>query len=84
MSGTGMIFAAGGAGLAAIGAIGLTRKPRPASRPDRVSLIELAAASLDPDFEPLPEQPWERKLDRLLCWIAVAAGTLFALIGLNF
>lgn len=84
MSGSGMIFAAGSAGLAAIGVIGLARNPRPARRPDRISLIELAVASLDPDFAPLPEQPWEAKLDRLLCWIAVVAGILFVLIGLNF
>jgi hypothetical protein len=79
-----MIFAAGSAGLAVIGVIGLTRRPRPARRPDRISLIELAAASLDPEFAPLPEQPWEGKLDRLLCWIAVLAGIVFFLIGLNF
>lgn len=84
MSSTGLIFAGGGAGLAAVGVIGLTRKPRPAAGPPRVSLIELAAASLDPDFKPLPEQPWERRLDRILCWVAVVAGALFVLVGLNF
>jgi hypothetical protein len=80
----GIVVAAGGAGLVMLGLFGIRRLRRPLDPHPRIGLIEVATLSLDQNPQPLPEQPWERKLDRLYCWIGVMAGAGLLIIGLNF
>ena len=84
MTSEGIVVAGGGACLVLLGVVGLRRARGPLNLHPGISLIEAAASALDDKFEPLPEQRWERKFVRSLCWIGIALGVAFVLIGLNF
>jgi hypothetical protein len=84
---SGIFIAALGLAVIAVGLFGILRKLAPIQprRPeDGISLIELGISKVDPNFVPAGEQPWERKFDKLICWLGVFIGIAMVGIGLTY